>query len=118
MDESSDDAMTTEAWPPGDVVAILSTDLMDRSKLTAAWPDASVVRTAAQLADHGAKGACVIADLRLAEASVLGELARAGVHVVAFGSHVDEATLAAASAAGVDALPRSKFFRRIAEIGR
>jgi hypothetical protein len=34
--------------------------------------------------------------------------------VIAFGSHVNEEQLAAATAAGVEALPRSVFFRRLA----
>ncbi len=90
-------------------VCALVVDLMDRSRISAAVPDAVFVRDAA---------ACAGADV------VVVDLARSGQHVsavrgvapsariVCFGPHVDEAAATAARAAGADVvLPRSRFFR-------
>ena len=93
-------------------VCALVSDLMDRSKISAAVPDASFVRTADKCADADV----VIVDL----ARFGGEVAPARVaapaaRLVCFGPHVDEEGAAAASAAGADAvLPRSQFFRDVA----
>jgi hypothetical protein len=89
-------------------VCALVVDLMDRSRISAAVPDATFVRDAA---------ACAEADV------VIIDLARSGHHVravreaapaariVCFGPHVDEDGAAAASADGADVvLPRSRFF--------
>ena len=90
-------------------VCALVSDLMDRSKISAAVPEAAFVREV---------GACAGADV------VVVDLARFGDQIVAlraalpssrlvcFGPHVDEAAAEAASSAGADSvLPRSKFFR-------
>jgi hypothetical protein len=90
-------------------ICALVSDLMDRSKLTAASADVVFARDAT---------ACAGADV------VVVDLARFGAHVadvravapaarlVCFGPHVDDAGAAAATAAGADAvLPRSRFFR-------
>jgi hypothetical protein len=90
-------------------VCALVSDLMDRSRISAAVPDVVFVREV---------GACAGADV------VVVDLARSGGEVgalraalpsarlVCFGPHVDEASAAAATAAGADlVLPRSKFFQ-------
>ena len=90
-------------------VCALVGDLMDRSKIGGAIPGVEFVRDAA---------ACAGADV------VLVDLARSGSDVAAvravapharlvcFGSHVDDASAAAAVDAGADlVLPRSRFFR-------
>jgi hypothetical protein len=89
-------------------ICALVVDLMDRSRISAAVPDATFVRDAA---------ACAGADV------VVIDLARSGHHVsaareaapaariVCFGPHVDEAGSSAALAAGANVvLPRSRFF--------
>ena len=96
-----------------DGVVVVSGDLMDRSKLAAAYPSATVLRTVREI-DTGGVGLAVV-DLRLVEPADITSLVERGVRVVAFGSHVDEAALAGATEAGAEALPRSVFFRRLAE---
>jgi uncharacterized membrane protein len=96
---------------------VLCVDLMDRSKIGAAHPDAVFVRSAAALAERCTTGAvtAVIVDLSRPDALAAIEVASAaGVGVTAFGSHVDEAMLAAARDAGAtDVVPRSRFFARL-----
>lgn len=92
-------------------VVALSADLMDRSKISAAFPDAVLVRSLAKLADAVTSESLVFVDLgRVDDASALQEIAG---RVIGFGSHVNEEQLAAAQAAGVEATPRSVFFRRL-----
>jgi DNA-binding NarL/FixJ family response regulator len=92
-------------------VCALVSDLMDRSKISAAVSDATFVRTA---------DACGDADVVIVDLARFGDqvgAARAvapNARLVCFGPHVDEAAAAAASAAGADAvLPRSQFFRDV-----
>jgi hypothetical protein len=88
-------------------VVALVTDLMDRSRIGAALPDAEFVRDTA--ACTGA--AVVVVDLaRDPDLDVLRTAAR-GARIVAFGAHVDDDRLAAARAAGADlVVARSRFF--------
>src|SRR5471030_1965505 len=93
-------------------VCALVTDLMDRSKISAAVGDVIFVRSA---------DACADADVVIVDLSRFGgEVAalRAAVptaRLVCFGPHVDEASAVAASGAGADVvLTRSRFFRDIA----
>lgn len=88
-------------------VYAISNDLMDGSKLRAGLVDVVVVRAGVDL--DGAT--MVTVDLRVAGGleAALGT----GARVIAYGSHVDEDALAAATAAGAQALPRSVFFRRL-----
>jgi|SRR5215218_9683130 len=110
-------------------------DLMDRSKVRAAFPDAVLVNRAADLAAAAADADLVLVDLSrpgvLAGLSGLSGLSRpsgpsgpsqrsgpSGLQgpprrVIGFASHVDEATLTEARNAGVEALARSVFFRRL-----
>jgi hypothetical protein len=88
-------------------------DLMDRSKVAAAGPAVSFVPTPAALAEAAAAGDLAVVDLgRPGAVDALPALVATGARVVAFGSHVDRETLAAARAAGCEeVLPRSAFFR-------
>jgi hypothetical protein len=93
-------------------VCALVSDLMDRSKISAAIDGATFARTA---------DACADADVVIVDLARFGDQVaplRAAVpagRLVCFGPHVDEASAQAATAAGADAvMPRSKFFRDIA----
>ena len=92
---------------------VITRDLMDASRFRSAVPDAVIVRSleAPELVD----ATFVLLDLGtgIDPAAVVGE----GRSVVAYGAHVDEDALAAAIEAGcTDAVPRSKVFRRAAEL--
>jgi hypothetical protein len=90
-------------------IVALASDLMDRSRLTAAIANISFARDVAECADADV----VIVDLARFSSAV-GELRRAlpSARVVAFGPHVDEDAATAARAAGADVVwPRSRFFR-------
>ncbi|MCH9804606.1 hypothetical protein K0U73_12505 [bacterium] len=120
--------MTERTIDPGDTprVVALSADLIDRSKISAAFPAAILVRSVVKLSDAvttnagtpsagtpsaGTARLLVFVDLgRVEDITVLHEL---GGHIIGFGSHVDEEQLAAAQAVGIEALPRSVFFRRL-----
>ena len=115
--------MTERTIDPGDTprVVALSADLIDRSKISAAFPAAILVRLVVKLSDAvttnavtpsaGTARLLVFVDLgRVEDITVLHEL---GGHIIGFGSHVDEEQLAAAQAVGIEALPRSVFFRRL-----
>jgi hypothetical protein len=95
-------------------------DLMDRSKVRAAFPEAVLVNRATDLAGAALGADLVLVDLSrpgvlAAVAGLAGPVGPAGPsrRVVGFASHVDEATLADARGAGVEALARSVFFRRL-----
>lgn len=87
----------------------LASDLMDRSRITAAIADVSFARDVA-----GCAGAdVVIVDLaRFAESVASLRSALPTARIVTFGPHVDETAAADALAAGADLVwPRSRFFR-------
>jgi DNA-binding NarL/FixJ family response regulator len=90
------------------VVAFV-TDLMDRSKVQAAVPDATFARDPADAADADV----VVVDLvRFGDAIAALRTAAPGARIVAFGPHVDDELLARAGEAGADSvMPRSLFFR-------
>lgn len=92
-----------------DQIVALVSDLMDRSRITAALPDTTFVRSP----DAVSGADVVVIDLgRDAESVAPARRAAPGALIVAFGSHVDEARLSAAAADGADrVLPRSQFFR-------
>ena len=92
--------MTVSAYVP---------DLMDRSKVQAAYADAAFARTAAALRD----AELVLVDL--GRSDVLDAIAGLQGRVVGFASHVDTDLLERAQQAGVEALPRSVFFRRLTD---
>ena len=88
-------------------------DLMDRSKVAAAVPGVRFVNRPGDLSDGDAD--LVIVDLdRPGVLEVLGNVRAA--RLVGFASHVGEATMSAARAAGCDAQPRSRFFRSLADL--
>ncbi len=91
-------------------------DLMDRSKVSAAAGGTTFVTRAIDLvaATGGAGAELVVVDLgRPGVLDVLPTLAATGTRVIGFGSHVERATLEAATAAGCEAMPRSQFFRSL-----
>jgi hypothetical protein len=90
------------------VVALVS-DLMDRSRVTAAIPDIVFARDVDGCADADV----VIVDLaRFAGAVAELRDARPAARILAFGPHVDEAAAAGARESGADLVwPRSRFFR-------
>jgi hypothetical protein len=96
------------------VIAAYVPDLMDRSKVSAAAPAVTFVRSAAALVDTDAP--TVVVDL--SRPGVLDVLAAlAGRRIIGFGSHVDNELLEAARAAGcTEVLRRSEFFRRLPEL--
>jgi hypothetical protein len=93
-------------------VVAMTPDLGDRSRIAAIVPDAVFVGSAALL-PRAAEGAdVVLVDLSRAGAlDVLAEVVALGGRVVGYGPHVEGELLAAAIAAGVEAVPRSRFFR-------
>lgn len=97
---------------PPRVVAI-TTDLMDRSKISGAIDRVRVVRPGAPVDDVDV----VIVDLALLgrNPDVVDDAVATGARVLAYGSHVDEATLEAARDAGAEVMARSVFFRRLTD---
>ena len=93
-------------------VVVLTRDLMDGGRFRAARPDVIVVRHA----DAPEIGRADLLVLDLAGGYDLDEVVAAGPPVVAYGAHVDTDALNAALRAGcVDAMARSKVFRRVAD---
>ena len=95
----------------------ITPDLMDRGRVDAGRADAGgAVHVRFDVAvERATAGDLVLVDLGRAPAD-LAPLLATGARVVGFAAHVDEATLAAAEASGVEALPRSVFFRRLPEL--
>lgn len=99
----------------------LCVDLMDRSKIQAAYPGIRLVRGADELVEAAANANPVLVDLgrfgdpEAAAAALAAVVAATDGQVIAFGSHVDTPMLDAAAEAGAEALPRSVLFRRLAE---
>jgi hypothetical protein len=90
------------------VVALVS-DLMDRSKVTAAVPGAEFGRDAASC---GGADVVVVDLARFGDDVAAVRAAAPAARIVAFGAHVDEDAFARARADGADAtLARSVFFR-------
>jgi len=94
------------------VIVALVPDLMDRSRVSAALPDARFTRDANDCAD----ATVVFVDLaRHPDAVATVRAAAPTARIVAFGPHVDDDALARARAEGADAvLPRSRFFADVA----
>ena len=88
-------------------------DLMDRSRLSAPGVEVAFVDDPEGLADAHAD--LVVVDL--ARPGVIESLGAVAGPTVGFVAHIDEATMAAALAAGCDkVLARSRFFGRFAEL--
>ena len=93
-------------------------DLMDRSKL-GGIADLVIVTSAEALDAIAGFGAGDVVAVDLSRAGALEaavKAAAAGATVFGFASHVDSNTLRAANAAGVNAMARSAFFGRAAEL--
>lgn len=93
-------------------------DLMDRSRLSAPGCEVTHVAVGAlaeAVADPTAPVDLVVVDL--SRPGVLERVADLDVPVVGFAPHVHDALLAQARQAGVEALPRSAFFRRWPALG-
>jgi len=90
-------------------IVALTTDLMDRSRISGAVSDVEFARDPAACAGADV----VVVDLARNAAAVSEVRAAApGARIVAFGPHVDTAVLDQASADGADVvLPRSRFFQ-------
>lgn len=92
-----------------DAIAVVSRDLMDRSRIVAA-----VEATGGSVAPPG-EADLVLADLRCTTPDQVRGWS-VSARVVVFGPHVEEAALAAMAGAGAEALPRSRFFRVLPEL--
>jgi hypothetical protein len=96
-------------------IVVHAPDLMDQSRIRAALPTAVFVRRPEQLLDH-ADAELVIVDLdRPGVLDVVTAWAGrdpAVAELVGFGAHVAGANLTAATAVGVGAMARSRFFGR------
>jgi DNA-binding NarL/FixJ family response regulator len=90
------------------VVALVG-DLLDRSKISAAVPNASFPTSA----DECAGADVVVVDVKVhSDAVATARKLAPDARIVAYGRHDDPAALEAARAHGADAaLPRSRFFR-------
>ncbi len=101
-------------------VVLVSTDLMDRSRIESLVSGLVVWKTASEVAEGltRLRPRAAYVDLALPEArSIIADLAAVGVPVTAFGPHVDESALEAARRAGAEAaLPRSRFFRQLPQL--
>ena len=94
-------------------VVVVTRDLMDGGRFRSALPTVEVVREPSAEAIEDAS--IVIVDL--AGGFDLDVIVGFGIPVVAYGAHVDTEALDGAIAAGcVEAVPRSKIFRRAAEL--
>jgi len=94
-------------------VVALTPDLADRGRIEALAPgaDLSFVGAAAMLPGAAADADVVLVDLTRAGAlDVLDDVVALGARVIAYGPHVETALLAAADAAGAEAVPRSRLF--------
>jgi len=96
-------------------VLVFAPDLMDRSRIAGALPQARFVSTVEQLSQAG-PDSIVLVDLH--RPGVLEAVPTVLGSVIGFASHVDDDLLRAGRAAGCsEVLPRSRFFRRLADLG-
>jgi hypothetical protein len=84
-------------------------DLMDQSRLRAALPEVTFVRSAAALLEEPRPHLTIVDLDRIGAIEDLAELASTAT-VVGFGAHVDGDRLRAATTVGVQAMARSRFF--------
>ena len=96
-------------------IVVFAPDLMDRSRISAALPQARFVTAVEQLS-HAARGSLVLVDLR--RPGVLEMIPTLSASVIGFASHVDDELIRAGRDAGcIEVLPRSRFFRRLPAFG-
>jgi hypothetical protein len=94
-------------------IIVFAPDLMDRSRISTALPQAEFVASVEELSRAG-PDAVVLVDLR--RERVLSAIPTLGAPVVGFASHVDDELMLAAREAGCAlVLPRSRFFRRLTD---
>lgn len=89
-------------------------DLMDRARIDEAVLDVQHV-TAGTIGHLATEDDVVLVDLVRMGPTVSLAVAT-GARVIGFAPHVDDDTLSKAEAEGVEALPRSIFFRRLPEL--
>ena len=112
MNETTQDPSRARRTHP--VVALVP-DLMDRSRLGGRAIE--FVNAAALLPVVAAGASLVLVDLsRPGVFDVLDAVVESADRVVGFAPHVDDEALALAIGHGVEALPRSVFFRRVEEL--
>jgi hypothetical protein len=95
-------------------IVALASDLMDRSRLSAAIDGVRFARDVTECGGGGSVAADVVIVDLAGFASAVGDLRRAlpNARIVAYGPHVDAAATDAAREAGADLVwPRSRFFR-------
>ncbi len=115
-------AAKARALAAAGAVLYFGNNLMDRSAIDqaakAAGLHAEAISRPAEAADAAGRVLRAYVDLTHPGADeAIRALAGAGVPVVAFGPHVDDWALDRARSLGADqALPRSKFFRRLADL--
>jgi hypothetical protein len=105
--------------PRRPVLALVSTDLMDRTRLVSVAESAgyvlALVRNPAAVADvlEAPRPAIAFVDLtHAASDEIIAELAGAGIRTIAYGPHVDDVAMARARSLGADqVVARSRFFR-------
>ena len=94
-------------------VFAMTPDLMDRARIDEAILDVHHT-TPGKIGSMAADGDLVLVDLlRIGDAVALA--VATGARVIGFAPHVEDELLARAAVAGCEALPRSVFFRRLAE---
>jgi hypothetical protein len=91
-------------------------DLMDRSRLGGLGDAVTYVGSVDELATAGADDTVIVDLGRSGAVEAAGAAAGRGARVIGFASHVDEDLLRAAAAAGIEALPRSRFFKRVGDL--
>ncbi|MCB2224333.1 MAG: hypothetical protein KQH83_09200 [Actinobacteria bacterium] len=99
--------------------ALVSSDLMDRSRVEPVVEAAGLALEVWRSAEAAHPGpAVVLVDLTHPDADdVIRSLSGAGTRVVAFGPHVDDVAMVRARSLGAaDAVPRSVFFRSLASL--
>jgi len=94
-------------------LVVLTTNLMDASRVQSTVPDAAVARS---ITDDALAGADVIL-LDLTSGIGPAAVVVLGAPVVAYGPHIDRDALDAALASGCrEALPRSRVFQRLPDL--
>ena len=94
-------------------IVVFAPDLMDRSRISAALPQARFVTSVDQLSPV-VRGSLVLVDL--GRPGVLDIIPTLSAAVIGFASHVDDELIRAGRDAGcTEVLPRSRFFRRLPE---
>jgi hypothetical protein len=94
------------------IIVAYAPDLADRSRIEAALPEVTFVKSLDDLG--GIDADIVILDLSRTPDFPPTKAPR----VIGYGSHIDDELLTRARAAGIDAMPRSRFFRDVAAVLR